>query len=359
MKTIRKTEYIFLCYFIMSSMFWGITTYTLFQTACRDSWISVLISFVLGFIPLGIFYLTLNISPKDNIVSLINKQFKKFGIIINLIFILFVVLLSTMILWNLTTFINSQYLFKTPNLAIAILFMGVVVYMVSKDLSVIGRSGNILFFINIILYITTVLTLISKIDLNELKPILEYGFNPILKGSYLYISNTIFPLYLMLIIPKDNIIDNKNLKKDLLKIYISIMIISFIVIFCCTTIFGPKMATLYQYPEYHILKTINIANFFQRIESILSIQLIFSLIMGIVLSLFYLKTSFKQCFNIKNHDNLITIIFAIIIIILCHKLYKSNIVFENFVLYIYPFISIILLVIPLIVLIKSKIHSNL
>ncbi len=359
MKTIRKTEYIFLCYFIMNSMFWGITTYVLLQTSCRDSWISIILSLILGIIPLGIFYLTLNISPKDNIVSLINKQFGKFGIFINLLLILFVILLGTMILWNLATFINSQYLFKTPNLAIAILFMAVIVYMVSKDLSVIGRCSNILFFITTFLLIITTLTLISKIDLNELKPILEYGFNPVLKGSYLYISNNIFPLFLMLIIPKDNIVDNENLKKDLLKIYVFVIVVSFIVIFCCTTIFGPKMATLYQYPEYHVLKTINIANFFQRIESILSIQLIFSLIMGLVLNLFYLKTSFKQNFNIKKYDNLITIIFAIIIIILTHKLYGSNIIFENFVLYIYPFISIILLVIPLILLIKNKIHSNL
>ena len=84
MKTIRKNEYIFLCYFIMSSMFWGITSYVLLQTSYRDSWLSIIISLVLGIIPLILFYLTLNLSPCDNIVSLINKHFGKFGIVINI-----------------------------------------------------------------------------------------------------------------------------------------------------------------------------------------------------------------------------------------------------------------------------------
>lgn len=359
MKTIRKTEYIFLCYFIMSSMFWGITSYVLLQTSYRDSWLSIIISLVLGIIPLILFYLTLNLSPCDNIVSLINKHFGKFGIVINIILMLVVIIMATLLLWNLITFISYQYLFKTPNAAIAILFMSVIAYIVSKDLSVISRCGGIMFFMVIILFLITFFTLLGKINLSEIKPLLENGFKPVLKGSYLYISNNIFPLYLLLIIPKNNIVDNSNLKKSLFIISLMTIIMAFIVIFCCITIFGAKMAALYQFLEYHILKTINIADFFQRIESILSIQLIFSLIMGSVLYLYYLKTSFKQIFKINKKDNLIIILFSIIITILSLKVFRNSISFELFILNIYPFISIILFIIPLIIFIKAKVHPKL
>ena len=56
----------------------------------------------------------------------------------------------------------------------------------------------------IILFLITFFTLLGKINLSEIKPLLENGFKPVLKGSYLYISNNIFPLYLLLIIPKNN-----------------------------------------------------------------------------------------------------------------------------------------------------------
>ena len=342
----------------MTSMFWGVTVYSIFEIANQNSWLSILISFILSFFPILIYYLLLNHDPKLNIVELINKYLGKFGIVINMLLILFITFLASIILWNLINFISSQYLYQTPKLVISILFMITCCYVTSKGLQTIGRTGTILFIINLILFLISALALVPKFQMNELFPFLENGMIPVLKGSYLNVSYNIFPLFILLIIPKDNIESNKKMVKSFMKVYLIVFLAIFFVILLTTSVLGSNLANLYQYPEYHILKTINIANFFQRVESILSSQMIFSFMIGIIICLYYLKTAFMQNLKIKKYDNVITIIISIIIIVLSQIIFQSTTVAENFMLHTYPIISsIFLFVIPILILVIVKIRK--
>lgn len=358
METIKKNSFCILCFFVMLTTYWGTTTYSLFHTSGVDSYISILFSFVLSFIPLLIYYLLLNHNSKLNIVGLVNKNFGKLGILINIIFSLFALFLAINALWNLTNFISSQYLYQTPKVVITILFAIASSYIVYKGFETLGNSATIFFIINISLFILTILSLFSKIELDKLLPTFEFGINPVLKGTLIHISYNVLPLFFMLIISKDNIYNNKNLTKSFLKIYLLTFVIFFIIVFFTISILGIDLSKLYLYPEYHILKTINLANFFQRVESILSVQIIFSYIIQIAFYLYYVKTSIKQNLKIKK-DYLILIFSVIILIFLSNNIFTNNTLAEYYSYHIIPYINyIVLLGIPLIILLVSKLKTN-
>ena len=355
---VTNSEYAFLSSFLIRALFFGPAIFSILHFALQDGWISIIISFILSFVPLIIYYKLLNHNPSDNIVSL-NNKLGKLGKIFNVILTIFVIFHASMILWNLTNFIYSQFLFQTPLLIIAMVLSISIFYISIKNLTTIARTGTVFFIISTILYAVAALSLIREFDFNGLKPIFNSGIIPILKGSFSSLGLNIFPLFIILIIPKNNIKNNDKIISSFFKVYIFRYLCMLSVLVICVAILGIELTNLYQYPEYHILKTINIANFFQRVESVLSVQWIFDAVMSIALCLYYVKESITKTFNLKNKFNLINIICIISILIIANYIFTSNTVAETFYKNIYPFLtSIFFLIIPLIILIIVKVKKT-
>lgn len=358
-ETVKKTEYSIFAAFLMRCLFTGPVVYSVLHIANQDGWISMLLSMVFSFIPLLIYYLLLNHNSKLNIVGLCQKYLGLFGKILILILALFIFFEASMVLWNMINFISSQYLYQTPLLVINILFMIAILYLSMKGLSTIGRSGIVMFIIEISLFFLAFFSLVPKIQVSEVFPILEYGMIPIFHARGISISYNVLPLFVLLIIPKDNIEDNKKMVKSFLKIYIFIFITLFLVVFTVTSIFGIKLASLYQYPEFHILKTINIGNFFQRVETLLSVQWIFDSIMAITLYIYFIKTSIVQTFRLKKKDGIILLVVSILLIILSNNVFPNNTVAESFYMNILPILNGIFFgLIPLFILVIVKLRKN-
>lgn len=361
MESIKKNEFSILSFFLMRCFFTGIVIHNLVFLVKQDSIFSILISFLVGFIPILIFYKLLTFDDNLNINDISKKYCGKIlGTIFNLIFIASVLFHASIVLWNLTNFINSQFLFKTPILAISIVFMIPIIYTVTKGLKTIGRTSTVLFLLSVFMFIISSLSLLPKVQINNLFPIFEASTSNILDGAFItnsYITLSLFPL---LIIKKKNINENKKIGKSLIKAYIYAFITILVTMFLILTIFGSTLANLYQYPEYHLLKTINIANFFQRVESILSVQWMFDFSVALMVYVYFLKTNTKQIFNIKKYDKFLIILFSIIIIILSTIIFKNNTVAYNFLGKFYKYIrTLISLIIPLFILIIATLRRKL
>ena len=355
---ITSLEYSYLTSFLIRSLFFGPAIYSILHFALQDGWISIIISFILSFIPLIIYYKLLNHNPHDNIVS-INNKLGTLGKLINILLILFVLFHAGLILWNLTNFIYSQFLFQTPLLVISIVLAISIFYVSIQNLATIARTGTVFFIISTILFFIAAFSLAGECDLNSLKPVLNSGLSPILKGSFASLGLNIFPIFIILIIPKNDIKNNNKLLSSFFKVYIFRFICMLAVLIICISILGIELTNLYQYPEYHILKTINIANFFQRVESILSIQWIFEAVMAIALCLYYVKESITKTFNFKNKFNLINIVSLISVLLIAKYVFTNNTIAESFYKNIYPFLTLIFfLIIPFLVLIVTKFKKN-
>lgn len=361
MDTIKQNEYSILTFFISRCFYTGIAIHNITFLANQDGWISLIIAFILGFIPMILFNALLNIEPSLSFTQLVKKCCGKFlGNIINIFLIVSILFHAGIVLWNLSNFINSQFLFRTPVMVIAILFMIPVVYTTSKGLKTIGRTSVVLFLLSIVIYAITFLSLITKLDISNIFPVFENGINPILDGSLVQLSYSVLAIFPLLIIPKDNISQNHKLTKSLFKFYIFNFITMFIVMFLIITIFGSPLANLYQYPEFNILKTVNVANFFQRVESILAFQWLFDLAIGLIIFVYFIKTSFQQTFNLENKfGNIFILIIAAIIIFISTVIFKNNTVAYDFLGKTYKYVRLIILFfIPLIIYIIARIRKN-
>lgn len=358
-ETVKKTEFSIFSAFLMRCLFTGPVVYSVLHIARQDGWISMLLSLALSFIPLLIYYLLLNHDSKLNIVGLSHKYLGILGKVLMLVLTIFILFQGSMVLWNMVNFISSQYLYQTPLVVISILFMIAILYLTNKGLTTMGRSGIVMFIINLALFLLAFFSLVPKIHTNELFPMFESGIFPIFHAGGISISYNVLPLFVLLIIPKDNIKDNKKMVSSFLKMYVFLFITLFLVIFTVTTIFGVELATLYQYPEFHILKTINIGNFFQRVETVLSVQWIFDSIMAISLYMYFIKTSIQQTFKMKKHDFLILLIISILLIILTSNVFSNNTIAENFYMDILPILNGIFFgILPLLILIIVKLRKN-
>jgi len=361
MDTIKKNEYSVLTFFVSRCFYTGIAIHNITFLAKQDGWISLIIAFIIGFVPIILFNALLNLEPNLSFIELTKKYCGKvFGTIINIVLLISVLFHASIVLWNLCNFINSQFLFKTPVLVIAIFFMIPVVYTVSKGLKTIGRTSMVLFLMSLVIYFITFISLIGKLEISNIFPIFENGITPILDGSLVQLSYSILAIFPLLIIPKNNISENRNINKSLIKMYIFTFITMFIVMFLILTIFGSPLANLYQYPEFNILKTVNVANFFQRVESILAFQWLFDLAVGLMVFVYFLKTATQQTFNFKNKfNNILILLISVTIIFISSVIFKNNTVAYDFLGKTYKFVRLIILFfIPLIIYIIAKLRKN-
>lgn len=358
-KKLHLFEYNCLSYFLIRGAFIGICLNNLLIISKQDSWLSVILAFILGFIPLGIFYLIIKDNPKGNIIDFIkNNCGNTLGNIINVLISIFIFIFTSLLMWNLINFISSQYLYKTPNLAISITFAIAIYYICSKSINVIGRTTVILFYISAILFILSALGLSFQLDLNNLKPTLEYGINPIFTGSLQYISYNILPLFLITIIPKEQISDkNKKFIRNGIITYVISSFSLFVVSFFLVSIYGIEFSQILQYPSYHILKRLSILGFIQRVESISSIQWILDLFVIIVMGIYFIKTSIVQTFNIKPFK-FISFFLVTLLIIVTNYLFKNNTIGNSVILHIFPFFNyLFFLIIPTLIYFKKKISQ--
>ena len=348
-----------IAYSLILSNNMGITTYIMFHHAEQDSLISIIIGTILGIIPLCIYLKLINKDKNTNIFEKISKI--KFGKIINIILVLSIIYLTTICYFNVTNFISSQYLTKTPYIIIALAFIPASIYLLNKGLKVIGRTTFILTIISLISVLITIISLIWQVNILNILPILEQGIKRPIINSIIYVTYNITPLILLTSIPMNNIIDKEKFNKRIIITYIISNTIILILFFLIISILGVNLTKLYHYPEYDILKKISLVGFVERIESLLSQRWIFycftTTILGINFIKEYLKFTFKT--NNKKIEKIIIYILTFTIGISSNYIFKNNTKANIFIYNKLPYMIIItLIILPTIILLLTKKKSH-
>lgn len=311
---INKSEIGALTFFLVRAFYIGITFNSLINISKQDSYISIIMSTIIGFIPLMIIYYIFNYEPS---VSLPNKNIKLFGNIlgtlINIVIIWFTFFIILVLFSNLVTFIYINYLNKTPTFFIAIAFMFAIIYVLILGIKTITRISIILLFFTIILYLLSFVGLFNQMSLSNFKPFLESGYFYLFKGSYSFITYNVLPLYLLLIIPKNDI-NNKNFFKYISFFYIIASISLLLVTVTTIGIFGIKLCNLYEYPEFQVLKYVSLIGISARIDEILIIQWIFDLLIFMIVGMYFILECAKTLINVNKY--FFSVIMGMLIIII-------------------------------------------
>ena len=343
MKKITNFEVGTLTYFIIRSYFIFLSFSSLINTSYQNSYISIILSIIIGIIPLLIIYLIFNYEPSSNIFDKMKKLFgKNLGNIINFILILFTYFLTITSFINLISMIYTTYLDKTPDIIISIAFALCILYCLKKGINTTLRNCIILFIISIIITIFSQIGLIFKIDLNNFKPV---SYNHILNSSFNFLSYNIMPLYLLLLIPKNKIVNNNKTKKITFIFYLIASISLLLTLLSIIGTFGIKLSVLYDYPEFEVLKYVYVTGISSRLESILFISWILDIIIFIIYSIHFCTIGITSIKPIKK--NIAYTIFTISLILFNTKLINifiiNNTISKHLSLFIFIIPTLILL----------------
>ncbi len=355
-KKLRMLEICCLYYFVIRANFLGITSNNILHLARQDGWISILIGTLLGLIPLCTFLFIQNKFPNDTIFSITKKLFgTTIGKIINGILVIGTFLSITITFYDLVGFIASQYLNRTPTLAIAIMFFLAITYILTKGITVIARTHVILLYFGIILFLLALFGLSGEISFANIKPMLESGWKPIFNGSMSFIAFNVLPIFVLTSIPKNYVFDTKHYHRNIFIAYLLGSFSLFTTLFFILSIFGPNLALLYQYPEFHLLKLITLGGFITRVEGIIALHWLFDLFAFIVIGLYFVTQYIKDDWCLKDKfGNPFIILISILLIFATEHIFKNNTIANFIVLHYSPFINFCFFAfIPFIILLRS------
>ena len=315
---ITKRQYNILSFYLTRSLFLGTGLSLLVGLSKNDLLITGITGMLLGYILLYLFF------KKGRINNLVS--------VIIAVSVLFINTLSN------TVLTSTYLLYSTPIFWIVLIFFITLLYVSKFKFSIIGRISEVFIVVAVIEIILAILGLIPYVEIDNMLPMFNTKYIDIIKGIIVFTGASMLP-NLLLINYKD------NLKfRDVQYGYIVGSILMIVVLFLVVTIYGSEFASITRFPEFMILKKIDIMGYFNNVENILVTEWMINILISALVCIKVIK------------DRCSKIVFYAILIIL---FFVSNIFFSNSyasILYVkqyFYYISFGLVIISLIIK-KSK-----
>lgn len=245
--------------------------------AKQDAWISALITPLYGVLIIWLIWYLGSQFPGMTYVGIIKKVLGKWiGTLVSIGFILSCFIPACHFPWYIASFYTSEIMPETPPYAVSFLFSTALIIGLLYGIKTIARASELfLFFVSTLLLLSIVLV-IPKIEVSNVKPIFENGIVPTLKAS-LYLSSVLtFPCYLLLMIYPVLITNIKEARKSLIHGYLWASLLVFIIILMCILVLGAALTATSQFPPFKMANEIDIGPIFSRLEFLISTIWIFS-----------------------------------------------------------------------------------
>lgn len=297
MKFLNKEKYTsleigILVFFLLNS-FTSTITIQLFK---NTNTISVILTILLAFI-LGLIFIKIIVKLfSDNYL----KNLSNIKILNNIIKILLLIGslgISIYVLLNLSLIIKNVLLTNMSIQVIQLTFLILSTLLAIKGIKSITIAANIMFIVYFIFLIINFSFNLSNINTINLLPINTNIENINFFKIFLL---TVAPVFMILIIPKNEIIDFNDCKRKTYIFFILFYIYLLTKILFIISVLGDKYYSIIAYPEIEVLKIINIFNFFERLEEILIINIFIENLIVLSMALNYSKEIIKSIYNIDN-----------------------------------------------------------
>lgn len=312
---------------LTSSGFLSMGSYIIFSLTNIDAYISAIIGTILGVIPFLIYiFIAKNSEDKDIIDLNISLFGKTIGITLNVILNVVIFFISVLSLYNISQFVDIQFMPETESIYLKILILLPIAYAASKSITSIAKISQIFMFIKLGFILITILGVLKSVNISFIYPIMKNGVIPPLIGSLVYMIFFTYPFFLLTIIPKNQVIEEKHSKRKMLLLFLISNLIILIRFFLVATILGEDIIPMLRYPEYIILKKFQLFSLIERVENILALYFIFNNIMYQIISFYFIIKSIKKIkiFNKVKNDNGYPYILAALVLISATMIFKNT-----------------------------------
>lgn len=326
--------------------------------AKQDIWIVVPISVLMTLPMIFIYSLLLKMYPGKDLFDIIQDTFGKIiGKIIILLMVWYVFHLGARVIRSFSSFVNTVSFPETPQSIITIFIGLLCIWIVKAGIEVMGRWTSFVSPMILIILIITILLSMTEAHLINLKPVLYDGIKPLIPVSF-----EIFSLPLAETVVFTMIFNSlKTIKKTFSVFLISILAGSLLMIMVSVRnilVLGPALNSYLYFPSYFAVRTLNIGDFLQRFEIVVSLVFIFGGFIKISICLLATAKGFSKLLGFKNHRDLVAPIGLLMMILSC-ILYDSAMEMFNWAQKIYPYYAIpFQIILPVIILIGATIKKR-
>lgn len=328
------------------------------RLANQDAWISATLGLFFGLLIVQLFVVVWQINPRLSLIQSYNKVLGKWiGPLFSSFFLIFLFQSASTHLMEFGDFMTTLTLFNTPIQVIHFMFLCIIIYGIRLGLEPIARSAELFFPLVCLFLCIFIFFSLPNIDPILIKPILENSAKKIIYGTLI---STAFPfmelVVFLMILPYIN--QPKEVNKNFLIGTLIGGIILIIIVTLCILILGPDSTKNHLYPTFSLARIIEIGEFIQRIEGILSIIWMITVYFKITLYVYALHIGLVHLFKLESY-RVLTLPIGMIMLAAAFNTAPNTIYYMDVIANYWPFYDItVAIIMPLILLIVFKLRKR-
>jgi len=271
----------------------------------QDSWIAVILAIVMA-IPLTLMYARImKLYPNNDLFDISLKVFGNIaGRIIILLFVLYFILLSSLVLRNFSEFIQIGTLPETPQLAILVLFVLVAAYISSKGIQVLGKWCAVALPITASIVGMTIIFCMPAMRLSYIQPVFNTDIKTIFVVALKVLS---FPFAeIVLFLPLASSVRKKD---SPYKIYLLGLIFGGLMILASflrnLLVLGAPHLKNSLFPSYSALRIVRIGTFLTRLDALITSNFYLGGFSKISACILASSIGVAKLFNVKDYKSTI------------------------------------------------------
>jgi spore germination protein KB len=315
-----------------------------------DIWLSILVAYV-ATVPLALLYARLiNVFPGKNMYDLQVYLFGPvFGKALNLLYTLYFLHIGSLVLKDVTNFIQVTSLLDTPQLISAVMIGLLCIYVIKSGANTLARYTALAMPVYLLIILATALLATTLwTDFTHLAPVLYNGFRPMLKSA---LDMAIFPFADAAVLPfvLQPLKEHRKARRIFLASY-SISAVFFLIVFVeDILVLGKNYTSVLYFPSYVMVSLIDIGGFLQRIEVVVGAIMFMGAFIKISIYLYALSLGISKVLGSGDYrkfaapSGLLVVAFSMFA-------YPNSLANIAFAANIYPYYGLVIdVVIPLII----------
>ncbi|MED4207363.1 endospore germination permease [Neobacillus mesonae] len=290
------------------------------QAAAQDAWLGAFIGTCTSLLLVALYNLIGRKYPTLTIIEMNETILGKWiGKLVSFSLIFFSFYASAISLSDVGNFVSTQLMPETPNAAIQIIFVLIVIMGIRLGLETLARSAEILFGLFVVLFIFGAIVVLPQAELKNIQPMFDSSNKHIIKSIFIYISIFSLPLVVLLMIFPSCVQPSKKAGKSF---YMGILLAGLclnIMIVVTTMVLGPYLSAHQMYASYAVARMMKIGDFLQRVEAIIAGMWMISLYFKLSLYFYAVVIGLAQTLKLHDHRPLtlpigmVLLIFSLII----------------------------------------------
>ena len=326
-------------------------------TVKQDVWLSILFSALL-FLPIVLVYSRIcALCPQQGLHEILESLFgKAISFLLILIFSIYALTVAALTLRNFVEFTVVIALVDTPRIPLMMAILFVAVFLARQGLSVFGKWSTIVCTIILVNLAFTLLLALDVIEISRVKPMLDHSFSQITANATsigsIAIGETVVIMVLM---------GHVGTGKSSYKVYLWGLLVGIVSLAMVALrnllILGPEMAAAAKFSGYLAARIVHLGTFFERMESIISFNLILMGITKIALCLSTATMGSARLLKIDDYRNLLLPV-SLLVLALCSVVFKTAFEMFDFAR-VYKYVAFpIQVILPVVIWIAAEIKGR-